>query len=257
MAAKSYREEGFFEGLWNYIPGLVHVLSIVAFVAVVFNFATGLLFANSNDNFDDFDLVGNSTLQREYNYQAGNADSNVTYVIFDDLQCPACRDFNPTKNEIIETYGDRVNIVRKHNPLTDIHTQALSAARAAEAANMQGQFPAFTNQVFDNQDQIGASLYESIAESLPLDFDQWDAAKDSREVRRRVEQDQDDLESIYLGTSSVTDRTKATGVGAGTPTNVVLVDGEFYDWWTGGATTEQISAILDNALAGVEREGVE
>ena len=74
MAAKSYREEGFFEGLWNYIPGLVHILSIVAFVAVVFNFATGLLFASSNDDFDNFDLVGNSELQREYNYQTGNAD---------------------------------------------------------------------------------------------------------------------------------------------------------------------------------------
>ena len=257
MPAKSYREEGFFEGLWNYLPSLVRGLSVVAFVIVAFNFTTGFLFAGSTESFDNFEKVNDSLLQREYNYQTGNAESSVTYVIFDDLQCPACRQFNPTKNEIIDLYSDRVNIVRKHNPLTDIHAQALSAARAAEAANMQGQFDEYTNQIFENQDSISPSLYREIAESLSLDLDTWESDKESREVRRRVQQDQDDLEEAYLGTSSITDRTKSPGVGAGTPTNVVLLDGEFYDWWTGGATTEQVSQILDNALAGVEREGIE
>ena len=253
MATKSYREEGFFEGLWRYLPSVLKVLSGAALLIVIFNFAAGIL-GEVEENFDNFALVEGSALQREYNYQVGNAESNVTYVIFDDYQCPACRQFNPTKSEIIAEYGDRVSIVRKHNPLRDIHVQAPSAARAVEAANIQGQFSEFGDAIFADQEQIGTRLYEDIARSLPLDFEQWERDKDSREVTRRVEQDQEDLENLFLDESSVNGRTKAVGVGAGTPTHVVLLDGEFYDWWTGAVTVEQAGSILENALSGVERD---
>ena len=251
-----YSEENFFQTLWNYIPGIVHVLAVVALVFVAFNLIYGVV---GTEEFvsDDFEFVAGSPLQREYNYQTGDASSNVTYVIFDDYQCPACRAFNDTKNEVIAAYADRVNIVRKHNPLTQIHTQALTAGRAVQAAGNQGVYDRYGDLVFERQDDLGNDTFKNIAQELDIDFDQWEDDWGSREIRRKVEQDQDDLNDTYLPESSFDGRTKAKGSGAGTPTNVVLLDGEVYDWWTGGQTLESISAVLDNALEGVKREELE
>lgn len=252
---KLYKEESFFETLWKFTPGIIHILSIVALVIVIFNFAQGLI-GTEEFNSDNFDFVAESPLQREYNYQVGDSESNVTYVIFDDYQCPACRAFNDTKNEIVGLYSDRVNIVRKHNPLS-IHANAPVAGRAVQAAHNQGKFEEFSDRIFENQDQLSVSFLEDIASGMDLDFDQWEDDWESREIRKQVEQDQDDLDEIFLLESSVTGRTKPAGTGAGTPTNIVLVDNEVYDWWSGGQSVSAISAILDNALEGVEREDVE
>lgn len=248
---KLYKEESFFETLWNYIPGIVHVLSIVAFVVVLINFASGLVGGGSSS--DVGDLVDNSPLQREYNQVSGKEDSNVTYVVFDDYQCPACRAFNDTKKEVFAAYSDRVKLVSKHNPL-DIHIQAKSAGRAVEAAGNQDQFSEYGDKIFENQDRLSNDLLEDIARELNLDFEQWETDWQARETAKRVETDQKDLNNLFLPENSIFNVTKPAGEGVGTPTNVVLVDDEVYDWWSGGQSFEQISSILDDALEGKERE---
>jgi protein-disulfide isomerase len=250
---KLYREENFFETLWSHLPGVIHLLSVVVLVGVLINFTSN--FTNSADtNTDNFEFVNNSPLQREYNYTLGKADSNVTYVVFDDFQCPACRQFNSTKKDIFQTYGDRVNLVRKHNPLSEIHANATIAGRSVQAAGNQGKFAEFGDEIFDNQDKLTPTFLESIAKEQGLDFEKWQSDRDSRDIKKQVEQDQKDLSNVYLPKSSISDQTKPVGQGVGTPTNVVIVDNEIYDWWSGGASKEQISKILDDALAGVERE---
>jgi protein-disulfide isomerase len=47
----------------------------------------------------------------------GKADALVTIVEFSDFQCPFCGRVEPTLKEVVKTYGDKVRIVWKHNPL--------------------------------------------------------------------------------------------------------------------------------------------
>jgi protein-disulfide isomerase len=47
----------------------------------------------------------------------GKADALVTIVEFSDFQCPFCGRVEPTLHEIVKTYGDKVRIAWKHNPL--------------------------------------------------------------------------------------------------------------------------------------------
>ncbi len=57
----------------------------------------------------------------------GNPNALVTIVEFSDFQCPFCSRAEPTLAEVAKTYGDKVRLVWKHNPLP-FHNRAEPAA---------------------------------------------------------------------------------------------------------------------------------
>ncbi|MEZ4200792.1 MAG: thioredoxin domain-containing protein [Candidatus Paceibacterota bacterium] len=81
----------------------------------------------------------------------GNTDAAVLLTEYSDFQCPACGQFYPVVKEIMETYGDNLQLEYKHFPLITIHPYAVPAARAAEAAAQQGKFWEMHDLLFENQ----------------------------------------------------------------------------------------------------------
>ena len=73
--------------------------------------------------------VGNSPVQ-------GKADAPVTIIEFSDFQCPYCKRVEPQLKKIKETYGDKVRLVWKHEPLP-FHPRA----RAGRGAHPRGPRP--------------------------------------------------------------------------------------------------------------------
>lgn len=81
--------------------------------------------------FENFDLSHNPTLSIDLQGRPirGKPDAPVTVINFDDLECPVCaRMHEILKAEILERYGDKVRLIYKDNPLTDIHPWAMHAA---------------------------------------------------------------------------------------------------------------------------------
>ncbi len=124
-------------------------------------------------------------------WQKGNPEALVTLVEYSDFQCPACRVFYPILNQLEAELGDQVRFVYRHFPLSQIHFNAELAARAAEAAGVQGDFWGMHNKIFEGQpfwsrSQDPRDTFIRYAEELGLDIDKFREDIDSREMANKV-----------------------------------------------------------------------
>jgi len=120
--------------------------------------------------------------------KGGGADAPVTIIEFSEFQCPFCSRVNPTMKQITETYGPKVRIAFKHNPLP-FHKEAPLASQAALAAGEQGKFWEMHDKLFENQKALGRAELETYAQGLGLDMDKFKKALDTNKFQAQVEAD--------------------------------------------------------------------
>ena len=96
-------------------------------------------------------------------------------VAFSDFQCPFCASADKSVKEFMAKHKDKVTLVYKYFPLTQIHPEALPAARAAWAANKQGKFWEFHDALYANQAKLGEAFYVTTATNLKLDLNKFNA----------------------------------------------------------------------------------
>lgn len=109
-----------------------------------------------------------------------------TIVEYADFQCPYCGSYFPLLDQVKQTYGDEIKVIFRSFPITSTHPQAMAAHRAAGAAAKQGKFWEMHDQIFINQQTWSgntgaAAIFETYAEALELNMDQYktDVASDS------------------------------------------------------------------------------
>ncbi len=105
----------------------------------------------------------------------GAADRQIVMVEFSDFQCQFCAAANQNVKQFMAKHKDKVTLVYKHFPLTQIHPEALPAARAAWAANQQGKFWEYHDALFTNQAKLGEPFYLETATKLKLDLKKFNA----------------------------------------------------------------------------------
>jgi protein-disulfide isomerase len=116
----------------------------------------------------------------------GSASAPVTIVEFSDFQCPFCQRVAPTLKQVRETYGDKVRIVWKDFPLTQIHPEAFKAGEAAHCAGEQGKYWEYHDRLFANQQALKPADLKKYAADLGLDSAKFDACVDSSKYGERV-----------------------------------------------------------------------
>ncbi|GIF69283.1 hypothetical protein Ais01nite_73180 [Asanoa ishikariensis] len=122
------------------------------------------------------------------------SDGRVTLVEFLDFECPSCGQAFPAVEQLREEYDGRITYVVRNFPLP-MHRNAENAAKAAEAAGLQGKFEEMYLQLFRNQQSWGggqddrAETFVDYARQLGLDVERFTSDLAGAEVERRVRTD--------------------------------------------------------------------
>src|SRR5829696_1524679 len=116
----------------------------------------------------------------------GSASAPVTIVEFSDFQCPFCLRVEPTLKQVRQTYGDKVRIVWKDFPLTQIHPQAFKSGEAAHCAGEQGKYWEYHDRLFANQQALQATDLKRYATDLSLEPTKFNECLDSSKYGERV-----------------------------------------------------------------------
>jgi len=176
---------------------------------------------------------------RDKEWIRGNPDAKVSVVEFSDLECPFCKRFHATMNQVMADYGDKVNWVYRHFPLTSLHSKAPREAEATECAGEQGGndgFWAYTDKLFEvtpSNNGLLESQLPQIAEDVGLDKEKFVECLNSGKYTEKVQ--------------SQTSEAVAAG-GQGTPYSVIITpDGEKIPV-SGAVPYEQIKSFLDQVL---------
>jgi protein-disulfide isomerase len=119
----------------------------------------------------------------------GPANAPIELIEFSDFQCPFCLRANPTVNQVLTTYGDRIHFVYRHYPLPT-HPSAKPAAEASECAAEQNQFWQYHDRLFANPTKLGAADLKQHAADLGLDTAKFDSCVETHKYKAKVEADQ-------------------------------------------------------------------
>ena len=120
----------------------------------------------------------------------GAPDAPVTLEIFGDFQCPSCATVSGVISKLEQDYGLRLRVIFREFPLA-IHSHAVEAALAAEAAGLQGRFWEMHDMLYQYQTVWSkvsdvSRFFEAYAESLGLDVERFKMDSQSPAVRARV-----------------------------------------------------------------------
>ena len=116
----------------------------------------------------------------------GDAHAPVTLVEYGDFECPHCKQAAPLVKRLGERFASHIQIVFRHFPLEEVHSHALHAALAAEAAGGQGKFCPMHDVLFEHRLHLTLHQLRGYAESLELDMERYDADMEDDIYLQRV-----------------------------------------------------------------------
>jgi Na+/H+ antiporter NhaA len=132
----------------------------------------------------------------------GNPNAELTLVEYGDFECPFCSRATGSIDEVRAYFGhDRLRYVWRHLPLERVHPHAMDAARASEAAALQGRFFEMAAKMFELQDYLEWEHIYRYADGVGVDIRRFDEDLHSSRVLHRVQDDAQDAELMDLGST--------------------------------------------------------
>lgn len=104
-----------------------------------------------------------------HDHRQGPDDAPLSLVEYGDFECPYCGRAYPVVKSIQRRLGDRLQLVYRHFPLTQLHPHAELAAEASEAAATRGRFWEMHDTIFENQQALEPRDLVGYAARLGID----------------------------------------------------------------------------------------
>lgn len=144
----------------------------------------------------------------------GNKNAKIVFVDYSDLECPFCKMFHWSMEEVMKKYGDQVAWVYRHYPLdcndgttpncNVLHTQARKEAEAAECvAELGGEekFWQYTDKIFavtSSNDGLDLAQLPIYAAELGVDKTAFNTCLESGRHAQKIVEDTTDGTNIGL-----------------------------------------------------------
>jgi len=171
----------------------------------------------------------------------GNPNAKVIIVEYSDTECPFCKTFHATMNQIMSEYGKGGNVawVYRQFPIAGLHPKAHYESQATECAGKLGgntKFWEYLNKIFEitpSNNGLDAAELPKIAEQIGLDVTAFNKCLESGEMKKIVD-------------AGLTSGNKA-GV-SGTPSSFILVNKKPVSGINGAQPYEAVKAQIDELL---------
>lgn len=184
---------------------------------------------------------GNVKAISDADYIRGDKNAKVTLIEYSDYECPFCKSFHPTMQQVMKDYDGKVRWVYRHFPLS-FHQNAQKEAEAGLCVGKLGgadKFWTFTDKIFERTTSNGTGFaltdLGALAKESGVNQDKFQTCLDGNEMAARVADEEAD---------------GGQGGATGTPTTFVVdKDGKTVAGIPGAYSYAQVKAILDTALA--------
>jgi protein-disulfide isomerase len=127
----------------------------------------------------------------------GPMAARTEIIVFSDFQCPFCKKAAKELNRLHTAYPNRFKLYFKHFPLK-YHQWSEQAARAAEAAGMQGKFWQMHDLLFAWSDQLDENTFLELAQKLNLNEQQFMDDYNSEKIKQKVQADKAEGERLKI-----------------------------------------------------------
>jgi protein-disulfide isomerase len=128
----------------------------------------------------------------------GNPNADVTFVVYNDFECPYCKLFHPTAISLVEAIGQEgaVSVAYRHFPNERRHPRAKDASVAAECVARTGgneAFFAYAEILYAGApDSLSEEALMAAAAGLEIDVEAFADCRADDDARERVELDYED-----------------------------------------------------------------
>ena len=151
----------------------------------------------------DLNLKAMRAVDAKVDHIRGQVNAPVTIIEYSDLECPFCKRYHDTMNEVFAKYGNnQVAWVYRHLPLDRIHPKAREEAAASECAAKLGGNDAFWSYIDEifaiTPSNNGLDLAElpRIAQKIGLDVEAFNECLEDPAIAKKVEADYQNAVSI-------------------------------------------------------------
>jgi len=184
---------------------LLFPLTIIIIGVIV---SAGIFVYRSDDKFNiqktNTDTVKEITIKpiNDQDKILGNPNADVFIVEYSDFECPYCKIFHSTMNDLMASYGKngKVAWVYRHFPI-EKHRNAKNAAISSECVyRIAGneKFWDYSNLLFASSTELTKENLEKIAVSeIGIDSEQYLACLKNTDVLEKIESDISDGKLIY------------------------------------------------------------
>jgi protein-disulfide isomerase len=172
----------------------------------------------------------------------GDSKAPVKIVVYTDLECPYCKSFHNSVNELKADYikDGKVAVVYRNMPLDQLHSKARPEAAAAECAAKLGgneKYWAFVDKVFaatPSNDGLDLSVLPQFSVELGLNKAAFEACQKDKAIADKLE-------------AQIQEGQKAGA--QGTPYPIVFYQDAVKGALPGAVPAEQMKKMVDQVLA--------